>query len=231
VHRTGQNNRLLGSVESGKVETNSSSSQNENNGDGTASDNSSSIGRRKYLTLLGASAAVVALGGRPALAIEETGYGINEYGDGIYGDTDGADEGDVGEEEDKEETDEGTPNEGDDERVGEDEGDDVEEAPTAEPAITRFDLQDTSNFRNPHVDLRIDWGASIDEGELAHMEMWVEHSDGTVVGTFSEDLDGQTDGGTESLRIQRGAGDEYVVRLHVTSAHDTKAAALRTIET
>ncbi|NUE03543.1 hypothetical protein HUB97_13725 [Halorubraceae archaeon YAN] len=170
-----------------------------------SSASSTSLGRRGYLTLLGVSVTTPMLAGR-ALSAEGTGYGVGGYGDRVYGDTE------------------------EDEEVVEDENED-EEVPTAEPAITKLNLRDTSNPRNPHVDMQVDWAASIDDGELALMELWVERHDGVRITVVTEDLEGEVTSGVETTRIHQGAGEQYVVRLRMTSGYDTQTTELESIET
>ncbi|MCL9818283.1 hypothetical protein [Natronocalculus amylovorans] len=213
MHRTGQNNRPQESVEPGNEETDSLSGQNETNKDVTSSASSASLGRRGYLTLLGVGVTTPMLAGR-ALSTEDTGYGVSGYGDRVYGDTE--------EDEDEEVV------EDDDDEVVEDED---EEVLTAEPTITKLNLRDTSNPRNPHADLQIDWAASIDDGELALMELWVERHDGVQITVVTEDLDEEAASGVETTRVHQGAGEQYVVRLRMTSGYDTQTTELESIET
>ena len=243
MHRTGQNNRPPESVEPGNGETDSLSGQDETSEDVTSSASSASLGRRGYLTLLGVSVATPMLAGR-ALSVEDTGYGDGEYGDRVYGHTEGDEE--VVEDEDDEEVVEDEDEEEvvedeeevveDEEEVVEDEDEeevveDKEEVLTAEPTITKLNLRDTSNPRNPHVDLQIDWAASIDDGELALMQLWVERRDGDRITVLSQSLDGGVASGVETTRIHQGASEQYVVRLRVTSGHDTRSTKIQTIET
>lgn len=100
----------------------------------------------------------------------------------------------------------------------------------AVPEITRFDIADTSNPRNPHVDLELEWAATIDDGELAHAEVVVSDN-GTTVESWQYDLAGADAEERETKRIDHGAGKTYHVKLYVESAHDTDISDEQTLNT
>lgn len=105
-----------------------------------------------------------------------------------------------------------------------------EDDDTAVPEILRFNMDDTSNPRNPHIDLEIEWAATIDDGDLAHAELVVSEN-GTVVESWQYDLDGSDAEERETKRIDHGAGETYHVTLHVESAHDTNVSDEKTLNT
>lgn len=100
---------------------------------------------------------------------------------------------------------------------------------TALPEISVLRADDVSNPKNPHVDVSIQWGASIPEGELAAAKLTVSDESGDVL-SWTYDLAGQTAERSESDRIKHGAkgrkgSSSYVVELSVQSGHGTSTSA------
>ena len=112
--------------------------------------------------------------------------------------------------------------------VGGDDGD-GEDQLDSDPEIVELKVEDTSNSRNPHVDVTIEWEASIEEGELGAAEVTVSDSDGEVL-SWEYDLSGQTAERSEEERIHHGSGETYTVKLTVHSGHDTTESERITIE-
>lgn len=99
--------------------------------------------------------------------------------------------------------------------------------PTAAPQIGRIDASDTSNPKNPHAEVVVDWTASITEGELDSATLTVTDSTG-VVRSWTYELSGQSVAHSESHRIKHGGGTTYTVDLTVDSAHGTSQSARTT---
>lgn len=86
---------------------------------------------------------------------------------------------------------------------------------TAEPAIKRLDLADTSG-PNPHVDLGVDWCVTYEDGALAEVRLIVRNDNDRLLDGATISVDGSSAAGSETFKIKHGAGESYVVTLSVS---------------
>lgn len=100
------------------------------------------------------------------------------------------------------------------------------------PTIERLTGADVSNDRNPHVDAKVSWAASITDGEIYAAELTLSGPDG-LIETWEYDLSGQAVDQTETDRIPLGAreaGTQYTLDLIVYSysgEYETATAAFK----
>lgn len=97
--------------------------------------------------------------------------------------------------------------------------------PESDPVIVDLSGRDTSNPRNPHADIQVEWEAAIDDGELSAATVEISNWQGTLH-TCEYTLSGQTAERSHTERIKFGGGDIYTIELTVESEHDTDTAAM-----
>lgn len=104
----------------------------------------------------------------------------------------------------------------DEEEEEEDDGEEEEEEEEDEevpPEIDSFDAEQQPN-NNPHADIDVSWAVSDDNGDLDTVNTEVLEGS-QVVESTTTDVSGESASGSDELRVHRGDGGSYEVRLTV----------------
>lgn len=99
----------------------------------------------------------------------------------------------------------------------------------ARPGIDRFSV-DTTDTRNPHAYIDVEWVVSHRDGLLNTVLIEVEATDGSAVETERESVSGETASGGDTIRVLHGENATYDVTLTVIDTNDERASVTDTID-